>query len=453
MYVRRSLTDGSWESFKEKTDQLGLTALAKAVTRFGQVYLMLNTELTWCQDVEDSTIKKLLDYVYECGNFGSKDARNNTMIMVMSHGRGVKGFFKNLQNRGVKNWEAVGRHSWLVPFAWIYQLIRYIKKGVKNDGLTNLGDNLAASRKRNELLDTLGATRTAFKTDFTAHTVKSDNVLKRIGRPIYYKFRKSSAGKPFYYINDLYYVCRYKLMGKAVIPESDVKNVENNVTFIFKSFNRQKQAKRLYRCIKSYYPGVHIIIADDSEKPLYIEGAEIVHLPFNSGLSKGIIEALNRVKTEYVMRMDDDELLTPKSNIHEQLLYLQSHPMVDLVGIQLSFRNPEKTAAIYSKTKMRKPLIIPAGTIIEGKEVVYKTPNTYLARTKKVREVGYDPNIRMIDHHEFFYRAAGKIVSVQDPHSYVMHCHNRFEKEYDLYRRDTSDDARYIRMKHGKQYG
>ena len=469
MYVRQSLPNESWESFKKKTDELGLTTLAKAVTRFGQIYLKINTELTWCQDVQDTTVEKLLDYVYECGNFGSKDSRNNTMIMVMSHGRGVKGFFRNLQNRGLKNWGAVSMYPWLAPFAWIYQLIRYVKKGVKNDGLFNLGDNLAASRRRNELLDELDAARTAFRTDSTArvaeqvditkidsrrgNNTQSNSILKRIGRPIYYRLKKSNVGRIFYYINDWYYICRHKLMGKATISESDVSNVEKNVTFIYKSFNRQHQARRLYKSIKEYYPQAHIIIADDSKEPLYIEGADIIHLPFNSGLCKGIIKALERVETEYVMRMDDDELLTPKSNIHVQLSYLQSHPMVDLVGVQPSFRNPEKAAAVYSGIKMRKQLVIPAGTIIDGREVVYKTPNIYLARTEKVREVGYDPNIRMIDHHEFFYRAAGQIVSVQDPHSYVMHCHNRFEKEYDLYRRDTLSDARYIRMKHGRQYG
>jgi hypothetical protein len=55
--------------------------------------------------------------------------------------------------------------------------------------------------------------------------------------------------------------------------------------------------------------------------------------------------------------------------------------------------------------------------------------NIFLARTEKIRQVGYDPNIRVIDHHEFFYRAAGKIVCVIDPEAYVFHCHNHFEKE------------------------
>ena len=89
--------------------------------------------------------------------------------------------------------------------------------------------------------------------------------------------------------------------------------------------------------------------------------------------------------------------------------------------------------------------------IMDGRSpIVYKTPNVYLAKTEAVRKVGYDPNIRMIDHYEFFLRAAGEIVCVQDPHSYVLHCHNLFEeKMYRMYRRDYGEDVAYIARKHG----
>lgn len=156
LYVRHSLPDARWLSFKEKTDVLDLTILARTITKFGQTYLKLNQDITWCLDADDKTVKKLLDYIIECGNFGRKDIANNTMIMVMSHGRGVRGFFKNLQNRGLQNWESVQKYPWLKPFAWIYQLFRYIIKGVRKGGIKGLRDNISASNKRNLLLDELG---------------------------------------------------------------------------------------------------------------------------------------------------------------------------------------------------------------------------------------------------------------------------------------------------------
>ena len=135
----------------------------------------------------------------------------------------------------------------------------------------------------------------------------------------------------------------------------------------FKGKNKLKGYKR-------YYPNARVIIADDSNKALSLididSRTEIIQLPFNSGLSRGLIEALSRVKTPFVMRMDDDELLMPKSKIHEQLTFLQRHLEIDLVGIQANYRYPEKMAQEYRTISMHKELLIPFGTTIEGREVV-----------------------------------------------------------------------------------
>lgn len=47
--------------------------------------------------------------------------------------------------------------------------------------------------------------------------------------------------------------------------------VTQNVTFMFKSFERQKQAKKLYKNIQKHYPGAKVVIADDSKVPLGIK--------------------------------------------------------------------------------------------------------------------------------------------------------------------------------------
>ena len=100
---------------------------------------------------------------------------------------------------------------------------------------------------------------------------------------------------PAYYAMEGIYLLRYKLYGYKAIPEEDVRNMEENVTICIKSFNRQQKAKRLYKSIRKYYPNIRILIADDSERPLEIPGAEIIYLPFNSGLPKGMIATLDRV--------------------------------------------------------------------------------------------------------------------------------------------------------------
>jgi len=282
--------------------------------------------------------------------------------------------------------------------------------------------------------------------------------LKKYIEPLYHGLSENPFTRTvLYHAGEGYFTLRTLLMGKAHPSAEEIADIEKNVTFIYKSFNRQKCARKLYRSIKQYYPGARVVIADDSRVPLTIdslrEGDTIIHLPFNSGLSRGLDAALQRVGTPYVIRMDDDLLLTPGSHFYSQLQFLQTHPEVDLAAIQMQSRHPEKAARRYASVRMNRPLLIPAGTWIDGRMVVYKAPNVYMARTESLRKVGFDPNIRMIDHHEFFYRAAGQIVCVQDPHSYVMHCHNRFEgKEYTPYRHAYAQDLRYIAAKHGEAY-
>lgn len=164
MFVDKCLPDDAWPEFKKKSDHIGLTTLAKVTACLGQKYLGLKKDnITWCQGVDDEIVDAFLEYAFDCGNFGHKDAKNNTVVMVMTHGRGIKGFFRNLQRQGMSNWKILEQQKWLVPFAWIYQLVRYIRLGMKHNSLRELKANYEKSKKRNQMLDKLESKRKAFK--------------------------------------------------------------------------------------------------------------------------------------------------------------------------------------------------------------------------------------------------------------------------------------------------
>lgn len=116
---------------------------------------------------------------------------------------------------------------------------------------------------------------------------------------------------------------------------------------------------------------------------------EVIQLPFNSGLSYGLNRALEKVKTPYVMRMDDGELLTRRTLLGDQVYFLKNRPEIDLVGfcILTSIRceNPEKAISTFTKFNMAgapKPLKLPHMTQIDGNHFVMgKVPNIYVPRT------------------------------------------------------------------------
>lgn len=243
-------------------------------------------------------------------------------------------------------------------------------------------------------------------------------------------------------------------------PSSDdVAFVAENVTIMFKSFERQKQARALVRSIWKYYPGVRIVIADDSAIPLEIPGQagndslKVFHMPFNSGLSKGLNLALAEIETPFMVRLDDDVLFTRRTDLAKELHFLMAHLEVDLVGMPwidaCKAISTKRDIKVYMRIDMRDaplPLKIPHGTKIDKEHIVLgKVSNAYLARTESIRKIGWDNNIRMIDHHDFFYRAAGILVSVLSLDSVLFHNHNFFSPHYNRYRSDWKGDAAYLR--------
>lgn len=469
LFVNRHLcTENSYREYSSILYKAGLEKLAVTVTRMCQLYLGLDDSIKWCKNVDDKLCDELMEFIFDQGNFGIK-RQDDKNVKALTRYRSPFSFFIALQRKGVREWKAAEKHVYFKPIAWIYVCVQGVMKYASSDGGSRLLADLNENKRRKELFDQLYKgeyegrlpilrIKTQGITPNDRFVVKSRKSFKDRLRSVYNFVKSTPLRRPLYHFQNIYFCFRYFLFGREQIAVDDIENVENNVTFIYKSFNRRKQARQLYRCIKSYYPCARVIIADDSKVPLCIGEMDdkdvIIHLPFNSGLSKGLREALKLVNTPYVMRMDDDELLTPHTNVHKQLNYLQSHPEVDLVGIQAKYNNPKRAAEKMRSFRMRRKLIVPAGTLIDGLEVVYKTPNVYLVRTESLRKVGYDSNIRMIDHHEFFYRAAGQIVCVQNPEAYVMHCHNRFEdpKEYGDYRSDVTSDYMYIKKKHGANY-
>ena len=151
--------------------------------------------------------------------------------------------------------------------------------------------------------------------------------------------------------------------------------------------------------------------------------------------------------------MDDDELLTRRSNIAGELRFLISHPEIDIVGIPCidALRSPSLKNSIrqyFGISMIGAPLRLklPHGTRIDANHIVLgKVPNILLARAESIRKVGWDDNIRMIDHHDFFFRAAGVLVSAISTDSLVFHNHNIFSPKYNRYRNDWKGDALYIR--------
>lgn len=337
----------------------------------------------------------------------------------------------------------------LLPFAWIYRIFSYGKDSILHKHVGNemteavrVGNERVALMKRYRMIE---------------ERKKEKNPIKRIYKWTHTSFLAPVLNPVFVVISMTEYCLlnlKWYIDGNRMPTKAEKAFVKDNVTFIVKSFERQHLVKGLCRNICRIYPGVPIIIADDSRGPLVIrqKNVEIIRLPFNSGLGAGLHAALNEVKTPYVVRLDDDELLTLRTNVHRELKFLIQHPELDLIGFghttAIRLHSPAFNFKEYYKTVMKDallPLKVPHMTKIDENHIVLgKVANIYLARTEKLREVGFDPKIRVIDHHEFFWRASGVMTSAVALNTVVFHRHNPYERSYNAYRSDFAADLEYI---------
>lgn len=231
---------------------------------------------------------------------------------------------------------------------------------------------------------------------------------------------------------------------------TDRAEVAERVTVAVKTFERPAMIRRFVRSVRRVFDG-RILIADDSREtwtsrePL----VDVIGLPFNSGVAVGRNAALAAVGTEYVFISDDDIVFTALTDLAVLMDYLDHNPEVDLVGVTLVDLPVRKLV-----DRASSPLLpgsgaprIPLGTVIDDQVVVGKVAQVYLARTERLRLVGWDENLRMVDHRDFFSRASGVLVSVQHDGVVAYHAQTPFDAKYARYREDVAADFAYLGRK------
>ena len=157
MFVNSCLSDEEWKGFQPLCKKVGLEKLAVTTTRMCEIYLGL-TERKWSTDADGALCRELMDYILSCGNFGSKRVNDSDIVQhIFSRARSAKATFRLLQERGLTNWKAAQKNILIRPFAWIYQIGRYLQKGCsRDDAILKLSSDYKIAKKRKRMFDALG---------------------------------------------------------------------------------------------------------------------------------------------------------------------------------------------------------------------------------------------------------------------------------------------------------
>jgi glycosyltransferase involved in cell wall biosynthesis len=221
----------------------------------------------------------------------------------------------------------------------------------------------------------------------------------------------------------------------------------SDLTVIIKTFNRPNELKRLVTSIKRFYPELKIIIADDGNQNSNISDVSYFRLPFNSGVSYGRNFALSKVTTPFFLSLDDDFIFYANTKIEESFDVIRNNSEIDLIGGKVVnlpfFRVSSAGGIIYNQTSddniERK---------ISSFQVVKKVPQFFIARTEKIKAIGWDEDIKRLDHGVFFSRLNGKVTSVFNPNFTILHARTPFDKDYLEYRLDFEEDLTIINQKY-----
>ena len=161
MLADKVLDDRAWNAeFAPIVRELGLETLAVTVTRMCQMYLGLREDITWCNDADEMLCQELMEYVLKQGNFGRKLQKGSNRAVTLLGANDLRTFFRILQYYGCSNWKAVKRYPILKPFAWLYQLVRYIIQGLRTKHpIQFLRTATKRAKTKGDFLEALGVRR------------------------------------------------------------------------------------------------------------------------------------------------------------------------------------------------------------------------------------------------------------------------------------------------------
>lgn len=214
----------------------------------------------------------------------------------------------------------------------------------------------------------------------------------------------------------------------------------NELTIVVKTFERYKTLARLLRSIRKYYPSVKIVVVDDSLHPKEVKGVEKITMPYNSGISAGRNAALGCVATKYTLFLDDDFVFSRKTKIEDSLYLIDSDSRIDILGgkvIDLPFFTIHDYSKIGLYPTNSQP-VAPIGSKISGLPVYDKVPNFFICRTDRVKKVGWDNQLKKIEHADFFTRARGVLLTVYDEKFACLHAPTPFDGKYMKFRNDCA---------------
>lgn len=215
-------------------------------------------------------------------------------------------------------------------------------------------------------------------------------------------------------------------------------HVASHVTMLLKTLNRLDMVSRAVSSARAMYPGMPVIIADDSARsdaqiasveqsvvqyfprvhlinddarmrapPPLVGSTVFIRLPFDVGLSAGRNRMVSQCRTPFFLLLDDDHVLDSHTDLGFLLYVMLASDYFDLLALQSPMDTAKWGFEFQGTLRIENAtMMIEAGAhgTRDGCEIVDIAHNKFLARTSTVKRVQWEPRLKLGEHEEFFWR-------------------------------------------------
>jgi glycosyltransferase involved in cell wall biosynthesis len=202
------------------------------------------------------------------------------------------------------------------------------------------------------------------------------------------------------------------------------------ITILIKTFRRPDCCRRLIESIRKHYPNIKIIVAIDDDSGDNFD-AEMLVLPFDTGLSAGRNRLVDKCETPYCVIIDDDCIFTENTNLDGVLQELKERDL-DIIQFDIpdDTRGSGTFHGIYEVTKT----INDNDTLVvknEDRDGLYDyVANIFMAKTDSLRKCRWHEELKLGEHEAYFRRHKGKMKIGKTNIGSVLHRHENETSEY-----------------------
>ena len=219
------------------------------------------------------------------------------------------------------------------------------------------------------------------------------------------------------------------------------KSVSERVTIIMSAFRRPRKVEAQVASIRKKYPKIKILVGDNGDD---FPNIPFYKLPFNCGLSATRNFLAARVRTPYLLLVDDDYIFTEDTDLEAFVDVLDSRPEVGVVGGSWKeagevicwnnrFLETSDTLHLISDNQTQV-MFANQGTPYWITDTVH---NFAMYRTEIMQSIQWEERLKLQEHYEYFYRLKKAGVTVAfTPNSSVIHDRHPRLPEYNAYRQD-----------------